>query len=384
MSRQVFSRFRRPFLTALVFAAGTAALFNQGLAQQNDGAFRQSQSELAGLFDAFDVMQAAMLREISAVNAAPAQRQARERFAHHLHMQAGMSMAEMMAMGMSMDVDRGPYDEAEAEARTRLMQLLKRRHSPQAARDAWDIEAIPSGVAAVIRHGRSFENRLYDILADVNLTDKTRLISLAVAEYQSSEWAVPSRPRPADALLAHDHAGAFAEGFPRLSGLAWSAQWLQLATMEALILQTQDRQYHGGIETISGRFWEKAGSDGGMSIFPAPSALPMAPAIAPELYSLSPEAAIVIDNLNRFETVIADILAYPELNGRQSAMQTAVERFTGNDGQFDDTVDYLLSALRGGIYDQGGPALGELTQSERNRSHSMMGMQHSIIMSNPN
>jgi hypothetical protein len=49
-----------------------------------------------------------------------------------------------------------------------------------------------------------------------------------------------------------------------------------------------------------------------------------------------------------------------------------------------DTMDYLLNALRGGIFNQGGPAIGELGQSERNRSRSAMEMQHSMIMTAPN
>jgi hypothetical protein len=43
----------------------------------------------------------------------------------------------------------------------------------------------------------------------------------------------------------------------------------------------------------------------------------------------------------------------------------------------------LLFALRGGIYNQGGPAVGELMQSERNRAREAMDMQHNMIMSSP-
>jgi hypothetical protein len=120
-----------------------------------------------------------------------------------------------------------------------------------------------------------------------------------------------------------------------------------------------------------------------MSMFPPPSELPMAPAIAPDLYSQSPEAALILDNLNILETIIADILAYPNVDDRETAMSAAVALFTNKEMSDTEPMEYLLFALRGGIYDQGGPAVGDLSQSERNRSRSAMNMQHTMIMSSP-
>ena len=48
-----------------------------------------------------------------------------------------------------------------------------------------------------------------------------------------------------------------------------------------------------------------------------------------------------------------------------------------------ETMDYLLNALRGGIFNQGGPAIGELSRSERNRTRDAMNMNHAMIMSAP-
>ena len=109
----------------------------------------------------------------------------------------------------------------------------------------------------------------------------------------------------------------------------------------------------------------------------------MAPAIAPRLFSLSQETAIILDNLNMFETVVADILGYPNVENKAAVVDSLVDEFTNQAENFDPTIDYLASALRGGIYNQGGPALGELSQSERNRSRMEMGMRHSMIMSTP-
>ena len=117
-------------------------------------------------------------------------------------------------------------------------------------------------------------------------------------------------------------------------------------------------------------------------MFPAPTELPMTPAIAPDLYSQSPQAAIIIDNLNVLETMIADILSYPNLENRSDLITDAVNNFTNKSAIEIAPEEYLLFALRGGIYNQGGPAVGELMQSERNRSREMMDMKHAMIMSN--
>ena len=130
------------------------------------------------------------------------------------------------------------------------------------------------------------------------------------------------------------------------------------------------------------RFENKIGSAGGMSMYPAPTELPMAAAIAPDLYSQSPEATIILDNLNVLETLVADIMSYPNLDNRAELIDAAVARFTDNEADNVLPEEYLLFALRGGIYNQGGPAVGELSQSERNRSREAMNMQHAMTMSN--
>lgn len=108
----------------------------------------------------------------------------------------------------------------------------------------------------------------------------------------------------------------------------------------------------------------------------------MAAAIAPDLYSQSPEATIIIDNLNVLETIVADIMSYPNLEQREELIEAVTSRFTDNEASNVAPEDYLLFALRGGIYNQGGPAVGELSQSERNRSRSAMDMQHAMVMGN--
>jgi hypothetical protein len=61
-------------------------------------------------------------------------------------------------------------------------------------------------------------------------------------------------------------------------------------------------------------------------------------------------------------------------------MDAVGAEFTNGQANIARDDIYLLSVLRGGIFYQGGPAVGDLSQSERNRSRSYMEMQHSSVM----
>ena len=339
--------------------------------------FSTQESELAELFDAAFVAQAKMFEEISAIDNAPATQVARNQFEKNLRMRANMSMAEMMAM-MNTDASMmmpGPFDERESRFGAQMINLLAARQSSSAVLDAYDNSPLPRQVVEVLQRGRQFESRLYEILADPAISNIRAALNDEVANYLSADSSVPAKPMPADLLLEHPQAGAFARGYPKLRGLLWTTQWVQLATIEALLVQAREVQYLGSVDTVRERFQMK------MQGSLLPVELPMTPAIAPTLFTLSPDTAVIIDNLNVFETIIADVLSYPNLENKNVATNALVAQFTNPDTSFASTMDYLLFALRGGIYNQGGPAIGELSQSERNRSRTEMGMQHAMIMS---
>ena len=359
-------------LLFLVLASVTGAF-----AQTVGRVFSTQESELAELFDAAFVAQAKMFEEISAIDKSPATQAARDQFEKNLRMRANMPMAEMMAM-MQMDASMmmpGPFDERESHFGTQMINLLAARQSRSAVLDAYENSPLPRRVVAVLQRGRQFESRLYEILADPSISDKRAALNVEVANYLSADLSVPAKPMPAALLLEHSQAGAFARGYPKLSGVLWTTQWVQLATIEALLLQGQEVQYWGSVDTVRTRY------QGKMQGSLLPVELPMTPAIAPTLFSMSPDTAVIIDNLNVFETLIADILSYPNLDNKNVAANALVAQFTNPDASYASTMDYLLFALRGGIYNQGGPAIGELSQSERNRSRTEMGMQHAMIMS---
>jgi len=374
---------------ALVAALGCAGAAHAQTAQVDDVA-RNAHPELAGLLDAFTITQAGAFDAIAEINSSPETMAARMELAMHLEMLANMTMREMMAMGghspaeMNMDMDN-PFGEREAAARATLREQLRRQHDPETAAAAFRGSAsLDRRTAAIIERGRRFERLLLDIYLDDSIGDKQAAVADAIANYMADDiHSVASSPKNVGLLLTHDQAGAFQTGFPLLRGLLWSNQWLELAALEAVVLEHVDSNVGGGVDTALERFWNKMGSTGGMTMFPAPVELPMAPAIAPNLYSQSMEAAVIIDNLNVLETIVADIMAYPNLDNRAGLIESFTAEFTNKTDNLNDSMSYLLFALRGGIYNQGGPAVGELMQSERNRSRSAMDMEHAMVMSQP-
>ena len=386
MTRQVLGH-RMPALASSVLVSLVSILFvvTAAFAQAVGEKFSDVEPELANFIDAAYIAQAAMFSGISAIDNSPATADARNEFARSLQMRANMSMAQMMAMMAMMRTDTGmqmpgPFDEQESSVSSEMMGLLRTRPLRRDIEAAYEASSLPSQAVEVIRRGRLFESRIYEIFADSSVSDKTAALVDAVAMYVSAGLSVPAQPKPARLLLDHPYAGVFVDAYPKLSSVLWATQWLRLATIEAMILQEQDTYYWGSLETVRERFESKI-VDSARS--PLPVELPRAPAIAPTLFTLNAGASIVLDNLSMFETVLADILTYPNLEDKSALVDLLVEEFTNHAGNFDPTIDYVVSALRGGIYNQGGPAIGELSKSERNQSRMEMGMQHAMIMGTP-
>ncbi|MDA1289837.1 MAG: hypothetical protein O3C37_03075 [Proteobacteria bacterium] len=393
MIERIF-RWQQPVIkqTLIISSIVLSSFLSSGLSAQNTAEISEQYPEVADLFNAFDVTQAKALEEIAAINADPATQQVRNELQMNMKLRASMTMREMMASGMmtheaamEMGMNNGPHHDLEVAARMRLLEVMRGKHSNESAEAAFEnSSAIGRHTAEVFKHGRNFEKALFTIYIDDDVDDKLAAVADAIESYLSDDQhSVAVVPKESDYLLSHDQANGLKTAFPLLRGFLWTHQWLQLAALEAVILQGLDPQFNGGVDVALERFWKKIGSSGGMTMFPAPGELPMAPAIAPDLYSQSPEAAIILDNLNLLESLIADILAFPNAENRDELMDQAITYFTGKDSNNTQSMDYLLFALRGGIYNQGGPAVGELMQSERNRAREAMNMQHNMIMSSP-
>ncbi|NKB33067.1 MAG: hypothetical protein GKR91_08220 [Pseudomonadales bacterium] len=368
-----------------------AVISTSALAQS--GSLRSAHPDLATLYNAFDVTQAGIYDAIADINGSPDAQEGRMELKMHLDMlaeaeQGGHGGHGGMGMAMEMDMD-GHFGELETDARIDLGESVRGTHSDSAAGEAFaNSEALTTHAAMVLAHGRSFENALWDIFANDSTSQyqKQTAVNEAIHEYLTSDerHAVSTSPKAAELYLDHPYADAFRMGYPKLSGLMYSNQWLQLASLEAIIIGQVDPQFAGRVPVTLERYWNKVGSDTGMTMFPAPTEMPSVPAISPQLYSQSPMAAVIIDNLNMLESALADVIAYPNLQDRETVIDQVVEQYTADDLYVADTMDYLLNALRGGIFNQGGPAIGDLSRSERNRSRDAMGMNHVMIMSNPN
>lgn len=381
------------FTKTLKLATGLAlgAALSFGAVAQSDS-LQANYPELAKVYNALEVTQGAIYDAMAEINADPATMQARMDTRMEIDMANNMDMSDHMAMGhsgneMVMDMN-GPYGELEVQARVQAANLLRREHSDEAAANAFEnAESLPTHAWRVLAWGRQFERKLVDIYADdsTNMNQKRQAVAAAIEDYQTGDarHAVSIIPKNADLYLAHDYANAAKTAFPRLSALLWTNQWLQLASLEALVVGQLDSQFSGKVPVTLDRYWSKVGTDAGMTMFPVPVEMPSVPAIAPSLYSEAPQAAVIIDNLNMLEAAIADIIAYPGLDNRDEILETVATEFTSAADNVSDEMNYLLSALRGGIFNQGGPAIGELDGSERNRSRSAMNMIHTTIMSGP-
>lgn len=385
--QQRWTKSTRTLFTTIACTAVVSLASQTAFAEAGDK-IRAEYPQLADLFNAFDITQAQTFEAIANINAQPAYADVRAGLREHLEMMKTMTMTEMMVGGMmnhgamTMSASSSPYPDMEVEARINLLSVMRAKHTDEDAQNAYaDNAAINRHMSKILRRGRDFENNLFEIFIDDSISDKPAAVKAAITDYLSDDrHSVSTFPKESKFLIEHDQATGFKTAFPRLSGLMWTQQWLQLASLEAVIAENLDTQFKNSVDTSLERFWSKVGTDGGMSMFPPPSELPMAPAIAPDLYTLSPEAAIILDNLNILETVVADILSYPDEENREARMDTAVALFTNKEADNSKPAEYLLFALRGGIYNQGGPAIGELTRSERNRSRDAMDMQHAATM----
>lgn len=336
------------------------------------------------LFDAFDVTQGAMYNRLLQITESRESREGRNELRRMLMMFANMSMAEMMRMGSHdmTDIDRhmGPFGSLETEAMSDLSRLIQRQHSPAEIRTAFSSSgALTETAARVLQRGREFEVRIFNIYSNDGITDKVAAVNEAIDNYVSdAENSVAPQPKDPRLMYGHSFAGSFKAGYPRVSGLFWASQWLKLASLEPLMI---GNEVASGVNTTIERFKSKLGDTDGVTKLP--SEIPMVPGISPLLLYRHAKAAWIIDNLNVMEVVIADLLVHPDVMDRDSSINAVVAEFTNRDTNIMMELDYreyLLSALRTGIYNQGGPALGELATSERNRSRMQMEMGGHVVL----
>ena len=356
------------------------------LAQQAGLALKKEYPELATFIDSFQVTQGAMLRKAVNISESPANADARNHFTHTLSMRAkNMTSHSMMSMhseGAMNEMSMGVFGKIELDAIAELVDLVGKKHNPSVVKAAYaDVPGFNRDVVNIIERGLVFRNQLFDIYANKGLTAKAKedAVNAAISDYLQNKYALTDKPKDPALLDGRPYDTAFKLAFPEFNGLNWTTQWLEFASLEALMVYGSDPKFDNSVNTVIERFNSKVN---GISS-PVPTERPMAPVIAPMLYHRHPQAAIILDNLNLFNVAVADILVHPGISNKEKAMQQAVKEFTSTTNLLDD-YDYLYWALRGGLFNQGGPALGAtLTKSERNRTRAEMDMQHSMIMKVP-
>ena len=262
--------------------------------------------------------------------------------------------------------------------------LLGAAHAPTARTDDTIYDELRSGLrqperlvatnvtwaaaraAAVFDAAYEFRRRVYGILADSRITHPATAIERATDEYlRQPALALPPEPRLlelSDAHGGHGGAPAVRQEYPKISGLVWAYQWLELALSEPLMAYDTPEDRRAGVTATLGRFREM------LEHAPSslPSGMPTAPAIAPSLAQRHPRAAVIFDNIHVLHHVVADILAGAH-GDAAPAVENAIDTFLRPQHPIVSRDEWVLTSLRRGIWWQGGPAIGKMDEPERNR-----------------
>jgi len=369
------SHSRRLFVTTLLFVSPLGAAANE------ETVLSQQFPELKQLLLAHDVVQARVYEEITIANSsstsAIAQRvlleslkELEESKGSHYH-----SAGDHSAM-------LGPHRVVESRATPGLLGVIREDHDAAKVRTALsDIGNLPPAAVDALQRGREFVEQLIEIYLNPVYEDKKVAVSLAVQAYLVDEsHSMAPRPKSDELLSEHSFAYAYKLGFPQLSGLTWASQWLKVALLEILVTATDDETRDADIQNLLVMYGEKITRLHG-SLVSLPSDIPTNPVIAPNFYTLHPDAAYILDNLELLKVVIGDILAHPEVDDRMAAINEAVAAYTDKQSNLEDETKYMLYVLRGGIYNAGGPARSRMTAPDRNWTRDQVENPH--ISSNP-
>ena len=219
--------------------------------------------------------------------------------------------------------------------------------------------------AGIIRWGQAFQREIVSILSDQDLPDPRAALADAVGLYRSRpEAALTSEPKNMDILYDHAYAFDFRTGYADLDGFIWAGHWFRRAVTGPLTDIDPGLERIVGIETVTNRYLSKLTYGEPPEFFP--SEIPLAPAIAPGLIWLSPEAAMIWDNLSLYLEVLSDVLAAPTTPDVTGAITATTDFFMDPELAVTDQDEWEIMALRHGIFFQGGYPLSVMTESELN------------------
>jgi len=342
-------------------------------AQTLDVAPPSDLAEITHYFNAFEFVQSVIFEEVLHTNASPDSIAGKGLLRESLIELAQAPASHYHTPGNHLAM-LGPYRVFESRATPGLVATLYREQAPETSAAALrDSGILPELTVAVLERGRQFSERLLAIYSSKDFEDKNAEIGKAVLDYlNDDEHSVAWHPKSADLLSKHPFAYAFRVGFPQFSGLLWSSQWLYLATLETLLLTDADAQARQqALAHLQARFADKIQRAHG-SFVNLPTDIPTMPAIAPTVFARHPEAAMIVDNIAMLKIVIGDILAHPDAPDRMASIDAITAEFVDKENHLEDQMRYTIFALRGGIFNQGGPAMSEMEQSERYQSRESL------------
>ena len=232
----------------------------------------------------------------------------------------------------------------------------------------FDLKVFMSGGAAeIIARGNAFYREVLGILAEPNMAfaERRAAVAQAVERYRSRpDVALTPAPKNMDILYDHPYALDFRTGYTDLDGLIWAGHWARLAATEPLTDFPDKVARAEGIDTVTARYHAKLSYGDPPEFFP--SEIPLAPAISPGIIFLSPESAMIWDNLSMMQEVLADVLASPSVEDVDAAVEAVVDHFKDPVEGITEQGVWEIMALRHGIFFQGGYPLRPMTESELN------------------
>lgn len=262
-----------------------------------------------------------------------------------------------------------------------VFQLMTRRMTESASRSRRDPEpekldaAIGARGAEIIRRTHELHREVLAIFAGLDASERASALDAAVDRYLSRpDVALPDVPKDMAILYDHPYTSFVDEDFnprrkltyPSLIGFVWASHWFQLAVQEPLERFADSTERLEGLKVVTERFQRKLSSGQPPDAFP--TELPLTPSISPGLVSAHLRAAAIIDNLNMMHAVLADVLIHPKVGDVRAAIDEVIVQFTDPRYRIVEVDDWITMALRHSIFHQGGPALGTMTESERNSS----------------
>lgn len=235
--------------------------------------------------------------------------------------------------------------------------------------------ALGARGASVIRRAYDFHREVLAIYATVGQDDLPDALDAAVQRYLSRpDVSLPDVPKDMELLYDHPYS-TFVDDpidpkrepkYPSLTGVIWAGHWFRLAALEPFEASTDAGERRKNLKIVADRFERKLVKGKLPDSFP--EEVPLAPSIAPGLVLIHERTAAILDNLDLMQDVIADTLASSEVKDLPGRLNEIVAEFVDRKERVVEAEQWITVALRHSIFAQGGPALGVMTQSDRNGS----------------